>query len=113
MHELGVVIEVVKSVQRVAQEHKITEIDTLVLQIGELSSMIPRYVEACYPAAVEGTLLENTKLEIEVIPANGRCRGCGHLFHLIQHPEKCPGCQSTNWELLRGKEFFIKEILAR
>lgn len=106
-------MEVVKSVERVAQAHKIKEIQKIVLQIGELSSMIPKYVEACYPAAVDGTMLAHTELEIEVIPANGRCKACSHLFHLTQHQDGCPRCYHTEWELLRGKEFLIKEMIAR
>lgn len=82
MHELGVVIEVAKTVEKVAIENNLTEIERLVLQIGELSSMIPKYIESCYPVAVENTILENTKLDIEVIPANGMCKNCNKVFNL-------------------------------
>ncbi|MCC5428918.1 hydrogenase maturation nickel metallochaperone HypA, partial [Clostridium botulinum] len=53
MHELGVIIEVVKTVEDIAIKNHLTKIDTIVLQIGELSSMIPKYIEECYPAAVD------------------------------------------------------------
>lgn len=112
MHELGVVIEVVKTVEKVAKENNLTKIDTLVLQIGELSSMIPRYVEACYPAAVDGTILQDTKLEIEVLPGNAICKSCNTVFNLIECESICPSCQHKIWDLLSGKEFLIKEIIA-
>ncbi|WP_139902664.1 hydrogenase maturation nickel metallochaperone HypA [Clostridium thermarum] len=112
MHELGVVIEVIKTVENFAKVNGITKIDTLVLQIGELSSMIPRYIEACYPAAVEGTMLQETKLQIEILPGNAICRECNKVFNLIKSNGKCPNCGSRTWELLGGKEFMIKEIVA-
>ncbi|QVK18199.1 hydrogenase maturation nickel metallochaperone HypA [Mycoplasmatota bacterium] len=112
MHELGVVIEVVKNVEIFAKKNDIKKIDTLVLQIGEFSSMVPRYVEACYPAAVEGTLLQETKLKIEILPGNAICRKCNKVFNLIEYKNKCPKCESDEWELLCGKEFMIKEIIA-
>lgn len=112
MHELGVVIEVIKTVENFAEKNGLTKIETLVLQIGELSSMIPKYIEACYPAAVDGTLLQETKLKIEVLPGNGICRKCNKVYHLIENHSKCPNCQSEDWELLSGKEFLIKEIIA-
>lgn len=112
MHELGVVIEVVKAVQRFARQHQVTAVDTIVLQIGELSSMIPKYVEACYPVAVDGTELEQTKLDIEIIEANARCRECGQVFAILKNHSICPECQSKEWGLLSGKEFNIKQILA-
>ncbi|MCT4686121.1 hydrogenase maturation nickel metallochaperone HypA/HybF [Vallitalea sp.] len=112
MHELGVVIEVVKTVQNIAQENKLTKIDSLVLQIGELSSMIPRYIKECYPAAVDGTLLQDTKLKIEIIPGNALCKNCNKVFNLLENKGKCPHCGLKDWELLSGKEFMIKEIVA-
>lgn len=113
MHELGVVIEVVKTVEEFAAANGISKIDTVVLQIGELSSMIPKYIEDCYPAAVDGTTMEDTKLRIEILPGNARCRDCGEVFNLLQHRSVCPACSGRAWELLSGKEFLIKEILAR
>ncbi len=112
MHELGVVIEVVKNITEIAEQNDLTTIDTIVLQIGELSSMIPKYIESCYPAAVDGTIMENTKLEIEILPGNGLCKGCKKVFNLIENESKCPCCDSQEWELLSGKEFMIKEIIA-
>ena len=112
MHEVGVLIEVVEMVSGIAKTNNLTKIDTLVLQIGELSSMIPRYIEECYPAAVYGSLLQDTKLVIEILPGNGLCKQCKKVFNLIVHDGKCPDCNSQDWELLCGKEFMIKEIIA-
>jgi len=112
VHELGVVIEVVKTVQEFAEQNGVTKVDTIVLQIGELSSMIPKYIEECYPAAVDGTPLEETKLKIEILPGNALCKGCGQVFNLIRNKSRCPECGSKEWEMLSGKEFMIKEIIA-
>jgi hydrogenase nickel incorporation protein HypA/HybF len=112
LHELGILIDVIHKVEKIAIENKLTKIDTLVLQIGELSSMIPRYIEACYPAAVDGTLLQETKLKIEILPGNALCKKCNIVFNLIEHNTKCPSCGTKDWELLCGKEFMIKEIIA-
>ena len=112
MHELGVVIEVIKTVEDFAKKNGVTKIDTLVLQIGELSSMIPKYVEACYPAAVDGTLLQETKLKIEIMPDNAICKNCNKVFNLIENNNRCPRCGSQDREILSGKEFMIKEIIA-
>lgn len=112
MHELGVVIEVVKTVEKFAEKNSVKKINTLVLQIGELSSMIPKYIESCYPAAVDGTLLENTELKIEILPGNGMCRRCKKVFNLLKNEGKCPGCRTGECEIISGKEFMIKEIIA-
>lgn len=113
MHELGVVMEVVKAVEEFAAENGLTEIESLTLEIGELSSMVPRYVEACFPAAAEGTLLEHARLVIETVRGNGRCRGCGKIFHVLSNEGKCPFCGEERPEALGGLEFNIREIKAR
>lgn len=110
MHELGVLIEIVKQVEQIAKENEVDKIETLVLQIGELSSMVPHYLKKLYPAAIEGTVLKDSTLEIEVIPANGLCKNCKKVFNLIKEKGTCPYCQSKSFELLSGKEFMIKEI---
>lgn len=112
MHELGVIMEVIKTVEGVIKENNLTKVEKLVLQIGELSSMIPKYIEACYPAAVDGTLLEKTQLEIEILPGNALCRKCNKVFNIIENGKKCPHCGIQDFELLSGREFMIKEIVA-
>ncbi|MGH4124652.1 MAG: hydrogenase maturation nickel metallochaperone HypA [Clostridium sp.] len=112
MHELGVVFEVIKTVEDFAEKNNLTKFDKLVLQIGELSSMIPKYIEACYPAAVDGTSMQDMKLEIEILPGNGLCKKCNKVFNIIEHNQTCPNCAGKDWALLSGREFMIKEIVA-
>lgn len=112
MHEIGVVMEVVKTVERIVKEQQLTKVDKIVLQIGELSAMIPKYVADCFPAAVDGTTLVDTKLEIEVIPGNALCKDCKKVFNIAEHEGFCPICGKKNWELLSGREFILKEIQA-
>jgi hydrogenase nickel incorporation protein HypA/HybF len=112
MHELGVVLEVLKTVEGIMKENELTQVETIVLQIGELSSMVPRYVEACFPAAADGTVFERTALKIEVLPANARCGDCGKVYPVVPHGGVCPRCGDERKELLGGREFLIKEIVA-
>ncbi|NLH01540.1 MAG: hydrogenase maturation nickel metallochaperone HypA [Clostridiales bacterium] len=110
MHELGIVMEVVRVVGNLAHEQGIDEVDTIVLQIGELSPVVPKYIEECYPAAVDGTFMEQTKLEIEMIPGNGLCRNCNTVFNILSENGACPKCRKKDFEVLSGTDFFIKEI---
>jgi len=112
LHELSVVIEVVKTVEEFARENGVTRIEKLVLQIGELSSMIPQYIEDCFPCAVDGTSMVDTKLEIEILPGDARCRPCGAVFNLIANEGVCPACGRKEFDVVSGKEFLIKEIVA-
>lgn len=71
LHELGIMYHVVEKVQQVMADNMLSEVEAIVLQVGELSAVIPKYLRDCYPAAVDGTPLAQTSLEIEVIGGSG------------------------------------------
>lgn len=110
MHELGIIIEVVKQVETFAKENDVTKIEKLVLQVGELSSMYPKYIEDVYPIAVEDSMLHDTKLEIEILPGLASCRGCNFGYNLKANNDTCPLCNSKEFTVISGTEFLIKEI---
>lgn len=112
MHELSIVAEVVKTVEKIAIEKHLTVIDSVTLQIGEIASVVPKYIEDCYKAVIYGSMLQEMKLNIEIMPANAICSDCKKVFHFPENKEKCPYCGCTKNEIISGKEFFIKEIVA-
>lgn len=111
MHELGILKEVIRQVEEVAKANGNPKVQTIVLQVGEVASVIPRFLEDCFPAARYKTSLEDTSLEIEVLPATGRCRECTNVFFLMEHQGVCPECQVKDFEMLSGREFIVKEII--
>lgn len=112
MHELGIVYEVIKIVDDFVLENKLSYVEKIVLEIGELSQAIPRFIEECYPAAVSDTNYAQTKLEIIVEPADAICSDCQNTFNIIKHRKVCPCCNSQAFKLITGQAFNIKEIVA-
>lgn len=110
MHELTILVELVDMVESAMRENNINKIDTVVIQVGQLSSIVPRFMYEYYPNAIDGSMLEGTNLEIEMIPGNGLCHHCNKVFNIVKHKGKCPICQGDDWEMLSGQEFMLKEI---
>jgi len=67
MHELGIMYNIVERVMKVVEDQKLVEVEAIVLQVGDESGVVPSYLHACYPAAVDGTLLEKTLLEVDEV----------------------------------------------
>lgn len=111
MHEMTLAIQAIKTVLEFAEDNGIERIDTVVLEIGELSMVVPRYMEEAYYAAVRDTMLDGTKLRIEVLPGNGICKTCGTVYNIVEHKGKCPKCAGEDKDVLCGLEFNVKEIL--
>ena len=87
MHEIGVVRAMVKTVTDYAAANQISEISEIVADCGELSLVIPEYVEELYPPVVKGTPLENTKLIVNIVPGMAECEDCDEIFNVVRlHP---------------------------
>ena len=112
MHELSVIAGALKIIERVMREQGLTKVDTIVLQVGEFSGIVPSYLEEYFPAAVSHTRFEGAKLELEVLPGIARCNACGAEFHAFEHGFICPECEGKDIIPLSGREFLIKEIHA-
>jgi len=111
MHELGIISSMVKTIEQIVQEQGLTQVQKLVLEVGELSGVVPRYMEECYPAAVYKTFMQDTVLELETVPGIVRCRTCGREFNAMQQDFHCPQCGGEDLEILSGNDVIIKEIL--
>ena len=111
MHEMTLAIQAIRNVLEFAEETATTEIDTVVLEIGELSLVVPEYMEEAWYAAVKHTMLERSRLRIEVTPGNGLCEQCGQVYNIVENKGVCPKCGSREKEILCGREFNIKELL--
>ena len=98
MHELGVVFQAIKIVEEVAKENNLTEIESVTVEIGEVSTVIESYLQ------------HNCKLHVEKIPAITYCQDCGNKYETVTYGKTCPKCNSTHTYLLQGNEFNIKEI---
>lgn len=114
MHELGVVFHVIKIIEEVAEENKLTEVESVTLELGEVSGVIEDYLQKCWKWAVlkKSVHLKQSKLLVETIPAITLCRNCNNCFETVKYGKICPVCNSEKTELRQGNEFRIKEISA-
>lgn len=111
MHEIGIVKSMCKTVLDYASENNVKNINEIVCQIGELSLVIPEYVEELYPTVVEQIpQLKDTKLITEIIPGLAECDDCDEIFNVIENKGYCPNCGSFDKTVLSGQDFNIKEI---
>ena len=48
VHELGIVFHIIKSVEDIAAEARIGRVSAVTLELGEVSGIIPHYLEDCW-----------------------------------------------------------------
>ena len=92
MHELGIVFSIMDTLGDVAKENQLQHIQSVTIEVGEVSAVIPDYLVDCWGwAQKKRELLQNCQLLVETLPAVTHC-----------------GSEKT-W-LLTGNEINIKEI---
>lgn len=113
MHELGIVFHIIKSMEAIAQENELSEIASVTLELGEVSTVIPSYLIKCWKWAVDKSeLLKGSELKIETIAAVTYCETCRNTYRTVAYGKICPYCHSERTYLLRGNEVNIREIEA-
>lgn len=115
MHELGVVFHVIKMVENVCAENDLTEVSSVTLELGEVSTVIESYLRDVWKWAClkRSEHMKEAELVVETIPAITYCEDCGERYGTVEHGKICPKCGSGHTFLLQGNEFNIKEIEAR
>lgn len=113
MHELGIVFHIMDSLEAVAKENGLTSIQSVTIELGEVSTVIESYLVDCWNWAVKKReLLHGCRMVVETIPAVSVCEDCGKEYGTVAHGRNCPHCGSEKTYLLAGSEITIKEIAA-
>lgn len=111
MHELGVAFHIADKVEEVAKENEASKVLKVILQLGEVSTVIPDYlVDVWNWHCKRVELLNDCELEIEVIPAITYCDDCKQTYKTITYGKTCPHCGSEKTWLHQGNEVNIKDI---
>ena len=72
MHELGVLHQVIKAANRIAEENQIRRIRHITLEVGDVSGFVPQYLTKLFPVAADGSpVLKRAKLRIENVQGRG------------------------------------------
>ncbi|WP_130837982.1 hydrogenase maturation nickel metallochaperone HypA [Lachnoclostridium sp. Marseille-P6806] len=113
MHEMGIVVNLAKTVSELAEENRIIRVGSVTLSVGEVSGIMTdmfvdcwNYFKGRYP------VLADSELCLEAIPAVTYCSSCGRRYETVQYGRECPYCHSGETWLETGNECVIKQIEA-
>lgn len=110
MHEMGIARQILHTVEKYAENNDIKNISAVVCDCGELSLVIPEYLEKLYPVVTKGTILQDAELIINEVDGLAECDDCDEIFNVVRYKGFCPACGSFNKTVLSGQEFLVREI---
>ena len=112
MHELSYILDIINSVQEVKEKENLLEIKKIVVDVGQMSGVVPFYLHKYYKDAIKGTFLEYTELITNEVAVKILCEGCGKEYTPDKENRyKCPECGERKGKLIQGKGIIIKEIV--
>ena len=110
MHEMSIaqnILEIVDEYMRREANSKLLEV---AVEIGEMVAVVPESLLFCYNVLVENSKYHNSKLLIKILPMQGTCRTCKHLFKIENYNFVCPSCQAGDVEVQGGQELRISHL---
>ena len=107
MHELSIAESVVRIASRQADGRRVTKVQ---MKVGYLRQVVPSALTFGFGLLAEGTPVEGAELEMEQVPAEGRCRGCGVESSLRSFPLQCGQCRGFDLEILKGEELMVESL---
>ena len=111
MHELGIVVEVVKQVEELAKQNNVDKVIELTIEVGEVSGVIKEYFEDAFKWFIKKTeYMKECKLVYVPIQGISYCEDCKNTYPTTKYGKECPKCHSLHTYLVSGQEVLIKDI---
>ena len=107
MHELSIADSVVQIASRHADGRRVTKVH---LKVGHLRQVVPSALDFSFELVAQGTPVEGAALEMEEVPAMGKCRSCGAQSHLESFPLRCEACGGFDLDLIAGEELYVESL---
>jgi hydrogenase nickel incorporation protein HypA/HybF len=104
------VLQIVEEAARGQGGQAFARVKTVVLEIGQLSTVEPEALCFCFDAVARGTLAEGARLQVIEVPGEGLCFSCGKTVPLAARYDPCPACGGYPVEATGGTEMRVKEL---
>lgn len=78
--------------------------------IGALRQVVPETLTFAYETLTKATRAAGSQLEIQHLPASGRCKHCGWEGTLTSELLVCPECGEVGFDITQGTELYIDSL---
>ncbi len=134
MHEWALGEGIISTAIEYGKQNNAKEIVKIVVVLGELQDIEQEILEFAMQQLKKDTIAENAEIVFEEEKAKFRCRNCGYEWNMKETereltddiredihfvPEvvhsflSCPNCGSRDFEVVKGRGVYIKEMVVR
>ena len=110
MHEMSLAEEVLQLIEDAARQQAFAKVQTVWLEIGQLSGVEPEAMAFCFDAVTRGSIAQGARLEIIRLPGTGWCMACAKSVPMKEVFGECPECGGFQMQVTGGTEMRVKDL---
>ena len=111
MHEMSYVVRFVNLAIETASEQKADKVRSITVSVGEMTDVLPEYLQKYYPETIRNTILEGSELKVNMVPALVECAGCKNNYTPTRENKYlCPHCGDGNGRVIAGRDVVLESV---
>ena len=110
MHEMSIVHNLISIVEEEMVKSNANRLRSVRVNIGEMSGIVPEALRTCFEIITAKSDMKGAVLKMDILPITGYCRKCKNEFKVIDYKFSCAECESTDIDIISGREMNIVEI---
>ncbi len=110
MHEMSIAQSLIDIIREEMERHQARVLNSVRVQIGRLSAVVPEALTFCFGIMISGTELEGAELITEIVPLEAACKQCPQTFEVVDYVFRCPRCGGTEIETIAGHDLTIVDM---
>ena len=111
MHEVSIAANILEIVETELHKNNGQIVNKLHLEVGVISGVVVESLQFALDASRRESVLKDTEIIIDEIPAKVKCRSCGFTFEADDYYVVCPECQNIQLDFISGRDLTIKSII--
>ena len=110
MHEIRIAEDLSAIVLGTARNANLSKVTKVNIIFGKMVQIDPDIFTFAFRETVRNSVAQDAEVDIEIVPVKMKCKVCGSDFQVEENRFACNVCNSTDLEIIHGKELFIKSI---
>lgn len=110
MHELAICQALIGEIESQAKARQAECVTAVHLEIGPLAGVESELLKRAYSIATAGTIAENARLVIEMLPVRVRCQLCHAESDATVNRLVCGACGDWHTSVVSGDELLLSSI---
>jgi len=111
MHEVSIAANILEIAEAELKKNEGRIVNKLHLEVGVISGVVVESLQFALDASRLDSVLKDTEIIIDEIPAEVKCRSCNFSFEADDYYVVCPNCQDIQLDFLSGRDLMIKSII--